>query len=54
MKNRGMGFCFQPTYVSKKTGEKKTAATWWISYSDHGSASRRTRTPRARPLRASS
>jgi len=36
MKNRGLGFVFQPTYKDKTTGEKKTAATWWISYSVHG------------------
>jgi integrase len=36
MKNRGLGFVFQPTYRDKATGEKKTAATWWISYSVHG------------------
>jgi integrase len=36
MKNRGLGFVFQPTYRDKVTGEKKTAATWWISYSVHG------------------
>jgi integrase len=36
MKNRGLGFIFQPTYKDKVTGECKTAATWWISYSVHG------------------
>ena len=36
MKNRGLGFVFQPTYRDKVSGEKKTAATWWISYSVHG------------------
>lgn len=36
MKNRGLGFVFQPTYRDKTTGEKRTAATWWISYSVHG------------------
>jgi integrase len=36
MKNRGLGFVFQPTYRDKVTGDKKTAATWWISYSVHG------------------
>jgi integrase len=36
MKNRGMGFCFQPQWKDKATGETKTAATWWISYSVHG------------------
>jgi integrase len=33
-KNRGMGFCYQPSYV--ENGIKKTAATWWIQYSVHG------------------
>jgi len=36
MKNRGLGFVFQPTWRDKKTGELKTAATWWISYSVRG------------------
>jgi integrase len=36
MKNRGMGFCFQPGYRDKRTGEKKTSAVWWISYSVRG------------------
>jgi integrase len=36
MRNRGLGFVFQPTYRDKVTGERKTAATWWISYSVHG------------------
>jgi integrase len=36
VKNRGMGFCFQPQWRDKQTGEKKTAATWWISYSVNG------------------
>ncbi len=36
MKNRGFGFVFQPTYKDKVTGERKRAATWWISYSVHG------------------
>jgi integrase len=36
MKNRGLGFVFQPTWRDKKTGETRTAATWWISYSVHG------------------
>jgi integrase len=34
--NRGMGFLFQPTYHDKRTGEKKTSAVWWISFSTHG------------------
>jgi integrase len=36
MKNRGMGFCFQPTWKDKRTGEVKVANTWMISYSVHG------------------
>jgi len=36
MKNRGLGFVFQPTWRDKKTGETRTATTWWISYSVHG------------------
>jgi len=36
MKNRGMGFCFQPSWRDKKTGERRTAATWWVSYSVRG------------------
>jgi len=36
MKNRGLGFVFQPSWRDKKTGETRTAATWWISYSVHG------------------
>lgn len=36
MKNRGLGSVYQPTWNDKVTGEKKTAATWWISYSVHG------------------
>jgi integrase len=36
MKNRGMGFCFQPSWRDPKTGKLKRATTWWISYSIHG------------------
>jgi integrase len=31
-----MGFCFQPKYRNKASGEEKTAAVWWISYSVRG------------------
>jgi integrase len=34
--NRGLGFVFQPTYRDKRTGEQKTSAVWWISYSVRG------------------
>ena len=36
MKNRGLGFVFQPQWKDKKTGQTKTAATWMISYSVRG------------------
>jgi hypothetical protein len=29
---RGLGIIYQPTYLDKRTGEQKTAATWWIQY----------------------
>jgi integrase len=35
-RERGLGFPFQPTYRDKKTGERKTAKTWWISFPCHG------------------
>jgi len=41
MKNRGLGFVFQPTWCDAKTGETKTAATWWVSYSVHGKRHRK-------------
>jgi integrase len=31
-----MGYIYQPTWRDRKTGEHKTADTWWISYSTHG------------------
>jgi integrase len=36
MKNRGLGFVFQPQWKDKKTGETRTAATWWVSFSVRG------------------
>src|SRR5260221_1462074 len=36
MRSRGMGYVFQPKYRVQRTRERKTAATWWISYSLHG------------------
>jgi integrase len=36
MRNRGMGYVYQATWRDQKTGEPKTGATWWISYSTHG------------------
>jgi integrase len=31
-----MGYLYQPKYRDQKTRERKTAETWWISYSVHG------------------
>ncbi len=33
---RGLGLVYQPVYIDKRTGERKTAATWWIQYSVRG------------------
>jgi integrase len=33
---RGMGNVYQPTYRDKRTGERRTCATWWIVYSVNG------------------
>ena len=35
-KARGLGFIYQPTPKDKRTGELKTASTWWIQYSVRG------------------
>jgi integrase len=36
MKIRGLGFVYQPAYVDKRTGEGRTASTWWLQYSVRG------------------
>src|SRR5277367_3981034 len=36
MRSRGMGYLYQPKWRDSRTGERKTAATWWISYSTQG------------------
>jgi integrase len=35
-KTRGLGFVYQPTYLDKRTGERRTASTWWLQYSVRG------------------
>jgi integrase len=35
-KTRGLGLVYQPMYVDKRTGERKTASTWWVQYSIRG------------------
>ena len=42
---RGVGRVYQPEYKDKKTGERRTVATWWIQYSHHGEV-----VPRVLPL----
>lgn len=36
MKTRGLGRVYQPKWRDKKSGEIKTAATWWVQYSHRG------------------
>ncbi|MGH7778482.1 MAG: tyrosine-type recombinase/integrase [Candidatus Binataceae bacterium] len=33
---RGLGLVYQPVYSDKRTGERKTVATWWVQYSVRG------------------
>jgi integrase len=33
---RGMGRIYQPSWIDKKTGEKRASPTWWIAYSVRG------------------
>jgi hypothetical protein len=33
---RGLGFVYQPVYMDKRTGQRKSAATWWVQYSVRG------------------
>src|SRR5215469_5472148 len=35
-RTRGLGFVYQPKYLDKQTGQRKTAAIWWIQYSVRG------------------
>ncbi len=35
-KSRGDGMVYRPTYVDKRTGERKAASIWWIQYSVDG------------------
>lgn len=36
MRTRGLGRVYQPKWRDKKSGEIKTAATWWLQYSFRG------------------
>lgn len=46
---RGLGLVYQPTYVDKRTGEQKTAATWWIQYYVRGKRFRESSGSQNRP-----
>jgi integrase len=35
-KTRGLGLVYRPKYIDRETGERKTAATWWIQFSIRG------------------
>jgi hypothetical protein len=40
---RGMGNVYQPTYVDRRTRERRTCVTWWIVYSVKRAENRRER-----------
>jgi integrase len=46
---RGVGRVYQPEYRDKKTGERRTVATWWIQYSHHGKVHREPSHSTSRP-----
>jgi integrase len=37
---RGFGWVYQPSWIDKKTGEKKFSPTWWIGYTVRGKVKR--------------
>jgi hypothetical protein len=47
-KTRGDGFVYQPTYIDKSTGERKTASTWWVQYFVKGTRFRESSNSRSR------
>lgn len=47
--HRGLGLTFRPHYRDRKSGERKTAAVWWIQYSHRG---RRYRESSGSPVRS--
>ena len=47
-RSRGMGRVYQPTYRDKRTGERRTAATWWIQWSHRGRVHRESSQSRKR------
>lgn len=49
-KTRGKGFVYQPTYTDKRTGERKTSATWWLQYFVKGTRYRESSNSQSRNL----
>jgi integrase len=47
-KTRGDGLVYQPTYIDKRTGERKTASTWWVQYFVKGARFRESTNSRSR------
>jgi hypothetical protein len=47
-KTRGKGFVYQPGYIDKRTGERRTASTWWIQYFVKGARFRELSNSRSR------
>jgi integrase len=47
-KTRGDGFVYQPSYIDKRTGERKTASTWWVQYFVRGTRFRESSNSRSR------
>ncbi len=45
---RGKGFVYQPIYIDKRTGERKTASTWWVQYFVSGIRFRESSSSRSR------
>ena len=45
---RGKGFVYQPVYIDKRTGERRTASTWWIQYFVRGTRFRESSNSRNR------
>lgn len=48
-RTRGDGLVYQPNYIDKRTGERKTASTWWVQYFVKGTRFRESSNSRSRP-----
>lgn len=48
-KTRGDGFVYQPTYIDKRTGERKTVSSWWVQYFVKGTRFRESSNSWSRP-----